>query len=244
MPRRRAARSARATRPARSRRGRRGRWPISWQPVCRARSRRNGRRSSQKLARLDARARRPAPPRAWKATISPSPCTESTACAFRSPDASRAREPSRSMRARPSTGQRAPRPRGTAASTRASGGTGQAEDDDQHAGGISTATRAGVDRVGEEVLDQLDVVGGHADEIARCAGARDRRAPARRASGTAPCRMSASSRYATSWASQDSAQCRSPASGATTASASEQTCRRARRAAPRAPPARPARRRR
>ena len=51
----------------------------------------------------------------WKATISPSPCTESTTWAFRSPDISRAREPSRSMRARAEDGRERGIERGTAA---------------------------------------------------------------------------------------------------------------------------------
>ena len=94
-PRRRRATTARPPRPV----------ATSCSALCSVRSRRNGTRTAQVVAAPWRRTPRPAPARCWKATISPRPCTESTAWAFRSPDTSRAREPSRSIRARAEDGR-------------------------------------------------------------------------------------------------------------------------------------------
>ena len=92
-----------------------------------------------------------------------------------------------------------------------------AEDDDNGAGN-EDRHEGRRHRVGEEILDQLDVVGGDADEIA---GAPPHEIGGRQRSSfrKARCASRSSKRYAMSWAIQDSTQWSRPASGATTASA-------------------------
>ena len=181
---------------------------ISWSAVWRARSSQERQpQLARKRARLGGEAPRPARRACWKATISARPWTVSTTWAFSSPEASRAREPSRSMRAAPEHGLRAAyseerqRARAPAATPNAPSATSTAA-------GTRTATKRRRDRVGEEVLDQLDVVGGRADQVARPApreiGGRQRVELAEDVEphvGEQPVRES--------WASHDSSQCRS-----------------------------------
>ena len=119
------------------------------------------------------------------------------------------------MRARPSTWPSAAYAR-NGSSTSASGQPGRQHH--EHGRGHQDRDERRRDRVGEEVLDQLDVLRGDAHQVSRTAphqisgGERVELPEESR-------RISASRRYAMSCASHDSSQCRSPASGATTTSA-------------------------
>ena len=84
--RRRAVRSPRATRPRRRPPDRRARSPSPAARSARQVVEERHARSREVLRRLRARTPRPRARTRWNATISPRPCTESTACAFRSPD--------------------------------------------------------------------------------------------------------------------------------------------------------------
>ncbi len=101
---------------------------------------------------------------AGKPTISPMPCTESIAKAPSSPAASRACEPSRSTRLRIRNGLNAHRRPGTAATrARARARPGQHRQHRRRHQHRDEGRRHGV---GEEILDQLDIVGRQRHQIA------------------------------------------------------------------------------
>ena len=201
----------------RRRRARRGRWPSPGRGLPREVA--EERQARLRVLRAPARRRRRrARARAGRRRARASPCTESTACAFMLAGrlARRASRAGRCGRGRARGCERRYARNGSSA--RASGHRMPAEVG-EHAAGDEHRHEGRRDRVGEEVLDQLDVVGGHADQIAASAGASGRRAPRRSSFRNRSCACGSSRRKAMSWASHDSSQCRSPASGATTASA-------------------------
>ncbi len=214
----------RARRRWRPRRGRRGRWPTSWSALCRVRS------SQERHAHPQVR-RAPAPRRRRRARApagtprsrpGPAPCRRRGRSARPTPRAPASR-----------AGRCAPAPRtGLRPAYARNGRTARASGQPNAASVASTRRRdenrheRRGDRVGEEVLDQLDVVGGDADQVARAPPREVRGGQARRACGRSRAACRVSRRKAMSWASHDSSQCRRPASGATTASATSEPAER------------------